>query len=199
MYQDDQRDELYIAGQVINNAGSSQRITSLTPVVYGPQGNPVTSAADFEFLPIGLNYGRLLENVSLAPGHRLAFGFRVSLPEGITVEDNYEISVEAVPTEPVRNDIVTTLIERDRSGWPDFIHVECAVENPGSKLADYLVITVSVYDEDDRVIGLGWRYETAPRYLAPGTQIFDVKAVMLEIVGGLGTDMNTADVQAFGN
>jgi hypothetical protein len=198
IYHDEQAGKLYIGGQVVNNTGSSQRITTLTPVVYDGQGNPVTTAADFDYLPAGLNYSEVLGKVSLAPGQRLAVGFGVSLPEGIAFETRYRILVAAVSTEPARNDIVTTQTSHDNAGWPNFIHVNGTLVNPGPKLTEYLLIAVSVYDEDERVIGLGWSYETAPLYLTTGEHPFDVKATMFEAVGNLGLDMDGYDVQGLG-
>jgi hypothetical protein len=184
----------------VNNTGSSQRITALTPVIYDGQGDPVSPVVvGFDFLPTGMDYGALLDNVSLAPGQRLAFGFRVSLPEGIAFDTRYRILVEAVSSETARNDIVITQNSYDDAGWPNSMHVEGTLVIPSPDLTDYLLVAVSVYDENERVIGLGWSYETASPYLTTGEHLFDVRANLFEIVATLGLDMDDYDVQGLGN
>jgi hypothetical protein len=192
-YYDDVFQELHLTGEVVNNTDQDQRITALTPVVYDQNENPVT-LEDVEPLE---GYDGLIEIVNLAPGQSLSFGFFILLPLDVSFEDNYEIVVEAEPAEPVREDLVITYDDFE-SYWPDFFYVNGTWENPGPALTEYILVVVTVYDEDEHVIGMGWSYEIGSSQLAVGEHDFEVEVTLWEIVAYLELEVYTYRVQLLG-
>jgi hypothetical protein len=193
---DDDNHELHISGEVVNLSGSHQRIARLLPVVYDGEGTQVTS--DESVFPV-LDYEKLLETIGLAPDQSLAFDFIVYLPDDFLYEERYEIQIEAEPDERTRDDLVGTLDAEDKSEWPDFYDVEGRFENPGPDLTEYVVVLVTVYDEDEHVIGLGWFTETDPIFLAAGAHEFRIEVEISELVGFLELELSDRVVQVFGN
>jgi hypothetical protein len=193
-YYDVEYQEFYIWGEVVNDTNRHQGITMLAPVVYGRDGNPITSAE----VESPLGYDELRAAVRLPPTKNLAFGFRVYLPTDVPFDQDYEIRVEMEPVEPGRDDLDITHDEYDGLDWPDYFYVEGTYENPGPDLNEYVALVVTIYIEDDQVVGLGWAYETDDLHLQTGEQDFSVEVEMWEIVGELGLDVYSYKVQAFG-
>jgi len=193
-YHDVEHQEFYIWGEVVNDTNSHQQITTLTPVVYGRDGNPLTSAE----VESPLGYDELRAAVRLPPTKSLAFGFRVYLPTDVPFDQDYEILVETEPVEPGRDDLDITHDEHDGLDWPDYFYVEGNYENPGLDLNEYVALVVTIYVGGDQVVGLGWAYETDDLHLQTGEQDFAVEVEMWEIVGELGLDVYSYKVQAFG-
>jgi hypothetical protein len=190
--------EFYIAGEVINNNDDHQRITMLTPVVLDENGSPVTSAEDV--VPSVEDYDQLLESISLAPDKGLPFAFKVSLPEEASFEEDPDFLIESEPAEPARDDLDIPFDDFDRSDWPGFFLVQGSYNNPGSSLQDYVAVVVTVYDDDERVIGLGWwDHNENPALLEPGEHDFLVEAEMWEIAETLALEVYDYDVQVFGH
>jgi hypothetical protein len=186
--------EFYIWGEAVNDADSHQRIITLAPVVYGRDGNPLTSAE----IESPLGYDELRAAVRLPPTKGLAFGFRVLLPMDVPFDEDYEIRVEMEPIERGRDDLDITYDDYDPLDWPDYFYVEGTFENPGPDLNEYVAIVVTIYAEDDEVVGLGWAYETDDPHLQTGEQDFTVEVEMWEIVGELELDVYSYKVQTFG-
>ncbi len=194
-YYDEDFLEFYIWGEVVNNTGSDQRITSLMPVVYDGNGAPVTSEEDV----LGLwDYEKLLDLVSIAPEKSLAFSFLVFLPDETPFSQDYEVLVRAETVEPARDDLDITDDEFDLSDWPDYLYVDGFYQIPSPNLNAYVAVVVTVYDEDEHVIGVGWTYETAALYLEAGAHDFEVIVEMWEIVSHLNLDAYSYKVQVFG-
>jgi hypothetical protein len=196
-YYDAEYQELYIWGEVVNETGSDQRLTTLIPVVYDGNGNPITSEEDVD--TIGSDYEQLREGVSLAPGHSLPFSFLVALPEGVAVEENYEILVAAEPAEPARADLDIVYYNSDASDWPDYYYVEGTFENPGPDLSEYVAIVVTLYDENGHVIGVGWFYEEGSSYLTTGEHDFEIYVELWEILYDLELEVYDHNAQLFGH
>ena len=190
---DDVFQELYLSGEVVNETDQHQRITNLTPVVYDRAGDPVT----LEDVIPSEGYDDLIEAARLAPGQSLPFGFLIWLPEGISVEENYEVMVEAEPAQAARDDLVITYDDFE-SDWPYYFYVNGTWENPGSDLAEYVLVVVTVYDEEQHVIGLGSSYETGSSKLAAGEHDFEVDVELWEIVEFLELEIYNYKVQIFG-
>ena len=70
-------------------------------------------------------------------------------------------------------------------------------ENPGPDLTDYVLVIVTAYDENGRVLGWGWQHEIDPTYLATGSHDFDVEIKMPEIVADLGLGIYAYKIQLF--
>jgi hypothetical protein len=194
-YYDDAFQEFYISGEVVNDTHFDRRITTLMPVVYDEDELPATSEDDVEF-PEG--FDELREAVVLPPGQSLSFDFLVYPPEGISVEDNYEILVEGGPAEATRDDLDITSYEFDDFDWPVYFYVDGAFENPGPALTEYVAVVVTLYDEDGRVIGVGWFYETGSSALAAGEHEFEVEVETSYMVYELELEVYTYQVQIFG-
>ncbi len=196
-YYHDESQQFYIAGEVVNNTATHQRITTFMPVVFDENGVPVTSEQDFD-VPLG--YDQLREAISLAPDQSLAFNFRIYLPKDISVGDNYDISITAEPAEPAREDLDITYDSFDTTDLPELFWVEGTYENPGPDLNDYVAIVVTLYDDEERVIGMGLYYEEdESSYLTTGEHEFSVAVEMWEIVDYLELEVYSYKVQAFGN
>jgi hypothetical protein len=193
-YHDAEHQEFYIWGAVVNDTNSHQQITTLTPVVYGRDGNPITSAQ----IESPLGYDELRAAVRLPPTRSLAFGFRVYLPVDVPFDQDYEIRAEMEPVESGRDDLDITHDEYDGLDWPDYFYVEGTYDNPGPDLNEYAALVVTIYVEDNQVVGLGWAYETDNIHLRTGERDFAVEVEMWEIVGELGLDVYSYKVQAFG-
>jgi hypothetical protein len=195
-YYDEFFSELYVWGAVVNESDAHWRLTTLMPVVYDAQGDSVTSEADVDYF---FGYDELLAALSLAPGQSLAFSFIVSLPEDFAYRDQYEILVEGSPAEPSRDDLDIVQDDFDDGDWPFAFYVEGMYENPGPDLSDYVAIVVTLYDVDERVIGVGWQYETDPYFFGPGENPFEVAVEIQEVIPEMELEVYSYHVQVFGN
>jgi hypothetical protein len=193
-FYDDQFQEFYIMGRLVNNTGSDQRVITLWPVVLDEGGDPVTSKDDVD--AIGSSYKELREGISLSPGSGLSFSFLVYLPAGVVVDDNYDWVVEAEPAPPTRDDIGVTH-DYDDSDWPFLYYVAGTYEIPAPELSEYVAIVVTLYDEADRVIGMGWDYETNVAYLTVGQHEYAVEVELWEIVDYLQLEVASYSLQLF--
>jgi Tol biopolymer transport system component len=196
IYQDPETQVVHVWGELLNYTGRDRRITAFTPVVYDGDGNPLSDDRSVAFLT---DYEDLLEAVSLADGRSLPFGFTVDLPEGVLVENDYQVAVgvTAMVAEPTRDDLDIPFHEFDLSEWPEAFQVRGTFENPGPDLTDYLMVVVTAYDLEGRVIGSGWRYETDPAYLATGTHNFEVTVELSEAVADQNLEVGAYKVQLF--
>jgi hypothetical protein len=196
IHYDDQSQQFFIAGELVNSSGTYQRIVTLMPVVLDEYGASVTSAEDVD---VAMGFDQLREAISLAPEQSLAFSFRIYLPPNTVVENNYEILVEAEPAEAPREDLDIVDDTFDLVDWPEIFLVRGAYENPGPDLNDYAAIVVTLYDEEERVIGVSWLYEeNGSPFLTTGEHDFLVAVEMWEIVDSLDLAVGTYKVQAFG-
>ena len=197
-YYDDMFQEFYISGESVNQADSDQRITTLWPVVYDQEGNPVNTKDDVD--AIGQGYKELREGISLAPNSRLAFSFLVYLPEGVVVNENdYKLTVESEPAEAARQDLEVLEHSLDDSAWPSSFYVEGVLGNPGPDLNAYLAIVVTLYDPDGRVIGLGWTYEQGENALTGQEYSFRIEVEMWAGMEALGLGVGNHELQLFGH
>jgi len=192
-YYDDVYQELYLSGKVVNDTDQHQRITTLTPVVYDQGGSPVTLE---DVIPLE-GYDELIEAARLAPGQSLSFGFLILLPFDVSIQENYEVVVEAEPAEAARDDLVITYDDFE-SDWPYYFYVNGTWENPGPELTEYVLVVVTVYDEEQHVIGMGSSYETGASQLAVGEHDFEVDVELWEIVDFLELEVYNYQVQLFG-
>jgi hypothetical protein len=192
-YYDSERQTWFVAGEVINFTTSNQRITRIRPVVLDEDEMPLTGDENVYTLP---GYDELREAVTLALDQSLPFNYEVSLPDGITVEDNYEIQIEWEPVGPAHEGF--TLEFEDSGEWPDLFYIEGTFDNPGPDLTTFVAIVVTVFDEEARVIGVGWHFETDPRYLAAGEHGFDVDVIAWDIAAEVPLELSWYDVQVFG-
>jgi hypothetical protein len=203
-YYDDEFQKFYVWGEVVNNTGSDQRLITLWPVIYDADRNPITSKEDVN--AVGKGYKELREMVSLAPGLSLPFSFLVYLPDGVSVEDNYEILLEAEEAGSARGDLDILQDYSDASDWPDYFYadwpdyfyVEGIYENPGPDLTAYVALVVTLYDEEGHVIGLGWSLEEDAPYLTSGEHDFEVEVEMWGIASELRFEAYTCKMQIFG-
>jgi hypothetical protein len=195
---DAENQEFYIWGEVVNDTDDYQRITTITPEVYDKNGDVIS----LEYFETPIGYDQLLAAVSLAPLQEqplnsLSFGFRVFLPTDVSFDNDYKILVEMEPADPPR-DLEITLDNPDTSGWPDSYILTGSYRVPDENLAESIAIVVTVFDEEERVIGLGWLFEAAPSFLTTEEHPFRVEVQMWEIAGELGLDADDYKVQAFG-
>jgi hypothetical protein len=176
-YYDDEFQELYVMGEAVNNSASHLRITSFIPVLYDDDGLPITDEESFAFPP-DFDF---FQNVSVGPGGHLSFNFFVYLYDDIDFtidEDHYEIQIQAESAEATREDLVVTVTDYDTSGWPAYYFaVEGVYDNPGPDLTEYVAIVVTLYGEDDDVIGVGGWFEQESSYLEAGEQSFYINVV----------------------
>lgn len=199
IYYDDMFEELYILGKAINNTGSRQHITSLVPILYDEAGNPLTSEEDVYFPP---SYD-LISSVSLAPGSGVPFSFIITyLPDDLdisAIEDHYDFVIEAEPTdETTRGDLGLSVEGDDSTDWPDYFFLEGIYTVPEPALAQYVTIIVTLYDEDERVIGVGGSFSTDAFDLGVGEHDYIVDVELDVFVYNLGLEMETYGVQLFG-
>lgn len=179
---------------MVNNTSSDQRITTLMPIVYDENGDPITSA-EYDPAP---GYDELRTAVSLAPEQSLPFGFLMYLPDGVSFEGDYKVLVEATPAERARDDLEISEHEFDLQDWPEYFSVTGTYENPGPDLTEYTAVVVTVYDESERVIGVGWSYATRTSLLTTGEHEFRVDVEMWDIVGSLELAWHDPKLQVFG-
>jgi predicted small lipoprotein YifL len=196
-YYDDVYQEFYVWGELVNHTGDHQRVTTLWPVVYDEVGEAATTKDDVN--AIGSGYKDLREGISLAPDQSLAFNFLVYLPEGVTVDDNYEIVIESEPAEQGRDDLEIPYENFDDTAWPILFFVEGTFEIPAPDLNEYVAVVVTLYDEDDRVIGVGWLYEESSTYLTADSHDFEIEVEMWDVASDLELEVYFYKVQVFGN
>jgi hypothetical protein len=200
-YYNDVNQAFYISGESVNESASDQRITTLWPQVYDLEGYPVNTQSDVEAL--GQGYEALREGISLAPGKRLAFSFRVALPEGAVVDDfptgkGYEWVIASEPAEASRQDLGVLEENVDSSAWPAYFYVDGVFENPGPDLNAYVAVVVTLYDYDGRVIGVGWTYERAQAELSSGEHGFQIQVETWPGLDELGLEIGDHTLQLFG-
>lgn len=195
-YYDDFFQEFYVMGELVNDSDAYWRVTTFWPAVTDSEGDYVTSSDDVDAISSG--YKELREGISLAPGRSLPFSFLIYLPDGVMVEDNYEFVVEAEPVDPGREDLDIPSHDFDTSDWPFYFYVSGTFENPGPDLAEYVALTVTAYDADERVIGVGWLYETTPSLFSAGAHSFEVEVELWEVVDILELELYSYKVQIFG-
>lgn len=194
-YYDDASQELYITGEVVNGTDSYQRIASLAPVFYDDEGNLIPGE---ETVLVPDAYELMLDTVSLAPDDSFTFVFRTLVPEGVPDADKYEILIDAEPAESARNDLEIFPGEEDASDWPDYLIIRGIFENPGPDLEQYLSIVITIYDEQEQVIGLGWFFETASSYLTAGAQEFEIEVELPVFVALFELRFHRYELQIFG-
>ena len=196
-YYDEDFHEFYVWGEVVNDSSSYQRITTLFPVVNDAEGKPVTSEDDVEPLP---EYDQLKELVSLEPDQSLAFSFLVYLPEEVPFSDDYEMQVEMAATEPSRDDLDIPYGSDtfDASEWPYYFYVDGLFVNPGPDLTEYVAVVITLYDQEEHVIGLGWLVSTDPAYFGIGEHGYQVSVTSWDIMDALELEVGTYKIQVFG-
>ena len=194
-FYDDDFLEFYIWGEVVNTSSDHQRITTLEPIVYDADGEPI-DLADTIFSPP--DFDELMEAVSLDPEQSLAFSFVVLLPDEVIFEEDYDIVVETEPAEPSRDDLTILFDEYDLSDWPFFFLVQGTFDNPGADLTEYIALVLTVYDINGHVIGVGWLRESTPPYLTAGEHSFEIEVELFDIVDWLELEMETYKIQLFG-
>jgi Na+-transporting NADH:ubiquinone oxidoreductase subunit NqrF len=194
-YFDGENEIFFVAGEVVNYSDTHQRITRLMPVVVDDSEVPLSSDENVDFLP---DFDALIDAISLAPDSRFPFSFKVEVPEGIIVEDNFEIQIqiEAEPAETAHEDL-------DRSyeaggEWPGSFFVDSILENPGPDLTTFAALAVAVYDLENRVIAVSWRYVTDPLFFSAGEHSFVIDVEPWDIVDELGLEKGGDDVLVFG-
>jgi hypothetical protein len=195
-YYDEDFLEFYIMGELVNQSGSAQRVMTFWPVVLDADGNQVTDRDDVDAAASG--YKELREGVGLPAGSSLPFSFLIDVPQDVTVDDNYDFVIIGEPAEPARDDLDIPFDDYDLVDWPNFFYVEGSYDNPGPGLTEYVAIVVTLYDEQERVIGIGWIYSTDSSLLAAGEHDFDLEIVPWDIVEWLELEVNTYKIQVFG-
>ena len=200
VYYDEDYEELYILGRVVNNTDSNQIISSLIPIIYDEDGYPLTGEED----AISLLSYELLQTISLDPGSSLPFGFVVIyLPEGFDpylIEERYGFEIQAGPTEETtREDLGISITGDGSAEWPDYFYVEGNYTIPSPDLEQYIAIIVALYDEDERVVGVGEWLSTDPFDREIGEHDFFVDVELEEFIYLLELEMNEVyRVQLFG-
>jgi hypothetical protein len=194
-YYDSEFQEFYVLGEVRNNTQTPQRITALIPVVYNESEEPITTGDDVDF-PAG--YNELLEQISLDPGQSLAFNFVVFMSTDIPVEDNFDVLVESASAEASRDDLDIPSDDLDTSDWPDYLYVRGTYRNPGADLTDAVTLVATIYDEAERVIGVGWQTSVAPSDLTNGDHEFEIVVEVPFIVDYEELAYRTYKIQVFG-
>lgn len=196
-FYDDEYQEFYVWGEAVNDTSGDKHLTTLWPRVYGEDGNPVTSKDDVD--AIGTGYKELREGISLAPGARLAFSFLVYLPPDVSVTDNYDMVVAAEPAEPGRDDLEIADANLDYADWPYYLYVDGVYDNRDLDLDDYVAVVVTLYDDENRVIGVGWLYEEGDSHLTAGKHDFEITVELWEVVSYLGLEVDDHEAQVFGH
>jgi hypothetical protein len=190
--------KLYISGEVVNNSDDPRRIIQLAPIVYDDAGYPLTSNADVSYLTMEPDYLELLAAIILAPEQSLAFSAFIELPGDIPIDNHYEVQVESEPVGPMREDLDIPRDDFDLTYLPQRFFVDGSYAIPAPDLTAYIAIVVTVYDQDDYVIGMGWRSWDASIDLAAGDHDFEIDATMWQGYEDLGLDVGWYKVQAFG-
>ncbi len=195
-YFDEEYQEFYVSGEMVNNSTSDLRITSFLPRIYDDEGHAISDQENVTF-PWGFEW---LMIVSVAPGQHLPFSFVIDRFDdvGLTpIEERYEILIEAEPAEPTRDDleVFSDKDDYDMSEWPDYFYVLGTYTNPGPALEQYVAIVVTLYDEDGFVIGVGGQLETGSSYLESQEQYFEVGVEMWEATFDLDLHVVNFEVQ----
>jgi hypothetical protein len=179
-YFDEDYQEFYVWGEMINNTTNDLRITSFLPVVYDDQGNALTDPENVT-LPWGFEWFTI---VSVAPGQHLPFTFIIDSFDDTgqnPIEERYDILIEAEPAEPTRDDLEIPSHDYDLLDWPDYFYVEGLYTNPGPALENYFAVVVTLYDDDGFVIGVGGQIETSSDYLQSQEEYFEIGVEMWEV------------------
>ena len=195
-FYDDVFQEFYVMGELVNDTESHWRVTTFWPVVLDMDDNYVTSKDDVD--ATGSGYKDLREGISLGPGASLSYSFLVYLPDGVTVEDNFDFVIQAELADPSREDLDIPSDDFDMSDWPIYFYVNGTFENPGPDLTEYVALVATLYDIDDQVIGMGWLYETNASLFSTGTHTFGIEVEVWEIVDFLELEVHSYKIQIFG-
>ena len=188
--------EFYVQGEIVNDTQDYMRIVELWPVILDDAGEPVTSEADVSV--ISKDYAQLREIVRLAPEQSLAFSFVIEVPSEIYVEDNYDFVIAAEPTDDGRDDLDILDEDFDDEDWPYSLYVNGVYDIAGDDLSAYVAIVVTLYGDYDKVLGVGWSYESGGAFLETGAHDFEVKVQMWEALDHLELELYSYKVQVFG-
>jgi uncharacterized protein YraI len=136
------RKMLMLFGEMVNQTGAAQQISTITGTFYDAQGQLL--AADKS------TYG-LWPTKVVAPGGRVPFALTVY---DVQEAGNFELSVQSktVETGP-RHDFEFLAVSEQMKG--NNYCLGGALKNPGGQLANYLVITAVLYDEQGNVLRFG--------------------------------------------
>lgn len=139
---DESDPNIVIFGEVINNSGAVQEIGAITGLFYDAQGQVIANEANTtDYWPVE----------AIPVGGRMPFEMVVI---GIQSAASYKLSVESSlsPDLPRQNFEFSAVTQTTESGN---YCVGGKVRNPGEALKSTLIIVVTLYDGQDKVINFG--------------------------------------------
>lgn len=144
-YPNQEEQSLLLYGDIINNTGSPQILTSIDGTFYDPQGQIIAGSA-FDYWPAEV----------IPPGEHIPFELTVYDIQSVA---NFDLSVGAEPSnQTLRQDFEFF----DISQWNDEEGSYCLtgkLQNLGGALQEYLVIIATFYDGQANVVNFGNYYE----------------------------------------
>jgi Tol biopolymer transport system component len=196
-YHDQQSQTLYVSGELVNNSGSDQQITSFTPSVLDEDG---ASVWDGVWIGVSPDFSELTRAASLTDGSSLPFDFTIHVTEPFPRAGSLAVVVDvsAEPAAPSRDDLNIPSNTFDLSRWPRALQVSGTFENTGADLTDFVAVVVTAFDAENHVLGWGWQYEVDPTYLVSGSHDFEVEVEMPELVSNLGLEIYSYKIQLVG-
>jgi hypothetical protein len=158
-YTDEYEESLWLYGDVINNTGTTQKLTAITGTFYDAQGQLIADEDNtFGYWPIDV----------VPAGERIPFELAV---EGIHNAANYELRADSEMSDsPPRRDFNFTDLEQ----WEEE-GVYCLLGgllNPGNELKEYLVIIAVFYDGQGNIINFSEDYISDPTWVI-GDEFYD--------------------------
>jgi hypothetical protein len=143
-------DSLLVYGEAINNSGVPQRILGLQAALYDSQGQSLNLEVTDDYWPIE----------TVPSEGRMPFELTVIGP---TEADRVELEIITEPgSESLRTGLEFSDLE-GREGDEDFC-VWGQIRGPEPPLAEYAMVAVVLYDDDDRVINWGVGYQPAEAF-----------------------------------
>ncbi len=139
---DESDPNIVIFGEVINNSGAVQEIGAITGLFYDAQGQVIANEANTtDYWPVE----------AIPVGGRMPFEMVVI---GIQSAASYKLSVESglSPDLPRQNFEFSAVAQTNESGN---YCVGGKARNPGEALKSYLIIVVTLYDGQNKVINFG--------------------------------------------
>jgi hypothetical protein len=141
---------LLVYGEAINESGQSQSILGLQGTFYDAQGQPLTIDEYEDYWPIE----------TLPDGHRMPFELTLYGPAAV---EQVELQIITEPgSESLRTGLEISDLE-GRESNEEFC-VWGQIRGPEPPLAEYAMVAVVLYDDDDRVINWGIGYQPAEAF-----------------------------------
>jgi hypothetical protein len=179
-YADEDAESLWLYGDVTNNTGTTQKLTTITGTFYDAQGQLIANENNtLGYWPVDV----------VPAGERIPFELAV---EGIQNAANYELrAASEMGDSPPRHDFDFTDLEQ----WNEE-GVYClmgALLNPGNELTEYLVIIAVFYDGQGNVINFSEDYTSNPTWVI-GDEFYDFEIC----IDPSGQDFDHYELQAWG-